>query len=321
MKNALVTAIGSFSADVVIKNLKKMGYRVIGCDIYPREWVADAYNVNEFYQAPRATDREAYLEFLRDVCSREAVSMLLPLTDVEVDVLNHNRSWFELHGVTICISPSQTLDICRDKVKTEQFIRSHGNAVRTIPSYTGEEAAARHWEFPMVCKPFNGRSSEGLHYLHTQQEWETFRSREDLSRYVVQPYIQGDIITVDVVRDSLGTCVAIPRRELLRTPNGAGTSVYVFGDPDLENASKALADQLGVIGCVNFEFIADDRGEYHFIECNPRFAGGVEFSCIAGYDCVRNHIRAYCGEPAEPFTLDHNQFIARKYEEYVTKVE
>ena len=61
MKTALVTAIGSFSADIVIKSLKKQGLKVIGCDIFPKEWVVDAYSVDVFYQVPRGTKREKYL--------------------------------------------------------------------------------------------------------------------------------------------------------------------------------------------------------------------------------------------------------------------
>jgi len=35
--NILVTAIGSFAADIVIKKLKEKSYNIIGCDIYPKE--------------------------------------------------------------------------------------------------------------------------------------------------------------------------------------------------------------------------------------------------------------------------------------------
>ena len=55
MKTALITAIGSFSVDIAIKNLKKMDFRVIGCDIYPKEWIANALDVDSFYQAPYIT--------------------------------------------------------------------------------------------------------------------------------------------------------------------------------------------------------------------------------------------------------------------------
>lgn len=84
MKTVLITAIGSFSADIVIKKCRENGMRVIGCDIYPREWVVDAGNVDAFYQVPRATEAEAYPEALLEICSREKVDGILPLTDVEV---------------------------------------------------------------------------------------------------------------------------------------------------------------------------------------------------------------------------------------------
>ena len=51
MSNVLLTSIGSVAADIAIKSLKRLGHRVVGADIYPREWVADAYNVDVFYRA------------------------------------------------------------------------------------------------------------------------------------------------------------------------------------------------------------------------------------------------------------------------------
>ena len=58
MKKALVTAIGSFASDIVIKTLKEEGIYVIGCDIYPKEWVAQSLDTDGFYQAPYAADKE-----------------------------------------------------------------------------------------------------------------------------------------------------------------------------------------------------------------------------------------------------------------------
>ena len=49
MENILVTAIGSFSADIVIKDLKRHGYKVIGTDINQKELIVDAYNVIEVH--------------------------------------------------------------------------------------------------------------------------------------------------------------------------------------------------------------------------------------------------------------------------------
>ena len=53
-KTVFVTAIGSFSAAAVIGRYKEEGYRVLGCDIYPAEWIVASGEVDCFYRAPMA---------------------------------------------------------------------------------------------------------------------------------------------------------------------------------------------------------------------------------------------------------------------------
>lgn len=322
MKRVLVTAIGSFSADIVIKNMKKLGFDVIGCDIYARSWVADSANVSAFYQAPYATDPERYLAFLKKICVEERIAFIMPLTDVEIDVLNLNRQWFDENGVCLCMSSTDTIETCRDKKKLYDFIAQKNMGIRQIPTMLAAEVSAPCFDYPLVCKIRNGRSSQGLRYVHNEREWKAFVDSAALKDYMIQPRIDGSVVTVDVVRSPLtGQTVAVARRELLRTLNGAGTSVHVYRDACLEQQCVALANALGIIGCVNLEWIRDADRNYHFLECNPRFSGGVEFSCMAGYDFVGNHIRCFTNEPLDEFSFGRNLFIARKYEEFITSVE
>ena len=104
MKHILVTAIGSFSADAVINNLKQAKYYVVGCDIYSQELLANTLDVDSFYQAPLATGKEGYLEFIYEICEKEKIDYIIPLTDVEVDILNANREFFLEKNVALCIS-------------------------------------------------------------------------------------------------------------------------------------------------------------------------------------------------------------------------
>ena len=41
---------------------------------------------------------------------------------------------------------------------------------------------------------------------------------------------------------------------------------------------------------------------------------------MAGYEVVANHLRCFQGKEIEDFTYRHQLIIARKYEEYITKV-
>ena len=78
---------------------RENGIRVIGCDVYPREWIADAGNVEVFYQVPYATDTDHYIGTMMSVCRKEGAEAVIPLTDAEIDVFNLQRD--EFSGITV----------------------------------------------------------------------------------------------------------------------------------------------------------------------------------------------------------------------------
>lgn len=351
-KTVLVTAIGSFSAQAVITGCHKLGMRVIGCDIYPAAWVVNSMEVDVFYQAPYATDRAAWREFLVRVCRREQVDYVMPLTDVEVDVLADWQSAAQELGALVCMSGPDTIHLCRDKARMAQFL-TEKEICPVIPGWrlselAGEAGAARQREnlpegvgtagqpvnppegagtarpdslhYPLVVKPVDGRSSQGLRIVESPRElsWTAELLADQADRYLVQEKLPGQVLTVDVVcQPDTGDCVCLPRREVLRTPNGAGVSVQVFRDPLLEARCRAVAEAAGIRGCVNMEFIQEgDTGERYFLECNPRFSGGVAFSVLAGYDMVKSHVSCFTGDRLEAMGEICSQYIARRYAEY-----
>lgn len=319
MRTALITSTGSVATDIVLKSLKRMGFRVVGCNIYPKEWIVESCEIDAFYQSPPISDAEHYLAFMKELCVKEKIEFVLPMIDYEIDILNANRRWFEERNVMLCMSHRESLDIIRDKKKLADFIREKCPETLSIPTKMMPEMDEGDLKFPLVCKPFNGRSSQGLRYIHNLAEWNTIRAEVNQAEYIVQPYIEGPRIVVEIVRqENPHRTVAMTRRELISTPHGCSLTVLVYQDKKLEKSACELADNLGVLGDVNFEYILDDTGTYHFIECNPRFSAGCEFSCMGGYDCVENHIKCFTGEEIEEYHFKHNIIVARKYEEYIT---
>ncbi|MEY8675296.1 ATP-grasp domain-containing protein [Thomasclavelia cocleata] len=322
MENILVTAIGSFSADIVIKDLKRHGYKVIGTDINQKELIVDAYNVDKFYRSPYASNENEYLRFLKEIITREKINYVIPLTDFEIDVINKHREKIENNDCIVCISDIDSINICRNKMKTYQKLKD--NDISTcIPTFLLSLIDDfREFKYPLVLKPYDGRSSQGLIYAETYKDLVEKIEKIDISKYICQPKINGIVVTVDVIRDPhTNQTVSISRKEMLRTLNGAGTSVYIFKDLRLDVLVDEITNVLGVKGCVNFEFIYNENDDcYYFIECNPRFSGGVEFSCIAGYDMVINHLNIFKNKKIDKLYEIKNQYIARKYEEYVTFV-
>lgn len=324
MRNALVTSIGSTAGDIVIKTLKTLDFYVVGSDIYPKEWVVDAMNVSKFYQAPYTSETEKYYDFLKKVCLEEKIDFLFPLTDLDVDFLNVRRTWFEEHNITLCISPKETLDILRNKKILQDYLANNCPYINSIPTKLYSEVSNNlPWDFPIVCKPYDGRSSQGLRYIHNEQEWKSFKAEGGKDKYIVEPFIEGkDIVMVEIVRNpETNQTIAATRGECLSTPHGCSLTVRLYQEKELENQSIRLANELNIKGSVNFEYIHTNDGKYYFVECNPRFSAGTEFTCISQYDVVTNHVRCFDGKPIDTYEFKHVQYIARKYEEYVTKTE
>ncbi len=333
-KTALVTAIGSFSADAVIRTLHEMGYRVIGSDIYEKEWVATSLDVDAFYQAPYASDEEAYISFIRKICETEGVKRILPLIDVEIDVLNRHREELEEGDVRICMSDKETIEVLRDKYLMTKLVKGVVNeledpklkgAVRVIPTKKASDIDFEQVTYPLVLKPVDGRSSNGLYRVYQEDQLgfafsnimdPTKLNDTSLERYIVQPLIKGHVVTVDVLRDASGHTKAAAREELLRTPNGAGLSIRMLEDKVLTEVCGRIAERAGILGCVNFEFIrGEGSGLYYFIECNPRFSGGVAFTELSGVPMIRNHIRIFEGMDMEELPEPKYGFMTRKYQE------
>lgn len=169
-KTVIITAIGSFSAQNVISACHAAGMRVVGCDIYPAEWVVNSQDVDAFYKAPYATDREQYRNFIKELCEKEQASVLMPLTDVEIDVLQQWRTElvedFKELGAEVWISDALAIALCRNKEKMEMFLRERGtlsddsrSTALGFREKTGEEPGLR---YPLVAKPFDGPEQPGL---------------------------------------------------------------------------------------------------------------------------------------------------------------
>ncbi|MBR3872771.1 MAG: ATP-grasp domain-containing protein [Clostridia bacterium] len=315
MKTTLLTAVGSASAAAALKSLRALGHRVIGCDIYPQAWNIVSGEVDAFFQALPVTDEAAYVNQMMDAVEREHVDYLIPLTDLEVDVLCACKANFASLGCTVCTPDEPAARLCRDKMKIAQVLAEDG-ICRTIPTRSPYGWEPAESDFPLMLKPIHGRSSQGQAIVRTKEAFDSaLKNRSD---YIAQPFIEGDIFTVDVARDLYGNVCCLPRQELLRTVNGLGTTVRTCPGHPLEKLCAAIAARAQIVGVVNMEFIV--RGdEYWFLEVNPRFSGGMGFSLAAGADFAAMQIACHDGDFLAPLAPLSPMTLTRRVEMVVTE--
>ena len=308
----LITAIGSMSAECAIKHLKAAGHYVVGVDIYPGEWHYETKLCDVFYQAPFATKEGEYLQFLLDTCAKHDLGYIIPLTDLEIDVINRQREKIESKGIVLCMQSSDVLDIARDKYKLSTTFADDENVPSVQTTLLTNMPA--DFPFPCIAKPYNGRSSEGLLRNATREQVNAIENKDV---YILQEQLSGNVFTVDYVRNAqTAHDAAVPRQELLRTKNGAGLTVQMIADPSLIKLVSYIGNKLNINGCVNMEFILNN-GKYYLIDINPRFSAGVAFSVVEGYNMVLNHIRCFAGEDVDTQIDIKEQIIIKKYEEVI----
>lgn len=285
----LVTAIGTHSAESVFKLLRKAfpGCILIGTDLNPMESIPNSNLVDRFCRVPPATSPDYAVEMHR-ICRKEQIQYLIPLTDPEVDAFIGLGEWFDSIGTVITQSSDVSVRLSRDKFQWYRFFSGH-RSVNVIPTWLASDITAES-PFPLLAKKRNGRSSEGMIRYEDFKQWATCRERT--SDHIIQPFWDGDIHTVDVVRSENGDVKALARHEIERNPRGLGLRVEVQKDSDSAHLAALVASELNLIGAINIEFLVKE-GIPYLMDVNPRVSGGVRFSIDAGFDVIEEHMGVF----------------------------
>lgn len=311
----LVTATGSMSAEVVITHLALLpDVEIIGCNMHPAAWTPASRLVQRFHQVPSAKEETAYLVRLLQICQVERISHVIALTDPEVDVLSLHREKFAALGVVLCIPPHPAVQTARDKLEMYRRFANHPR-IRPITTTDLRDIGFMAFSGPLLGKPRSGRSSEGQVYIPDAAALQFWGERLAGQDYVVQPLHTGNVMVVDVVRHPDGQTVAMTRQELLRTTNGAGMTVRMQPGHICDVLAQEVADNLGMHGCINVEFLMVNDAPL-LMDINPRFSAGVAFSIMAGYDMVANHLRCFSDKNLESCSAPPNSVYARGFIEY-----
>ncbi len=306
MKTVLVTAIGSASSDAIISSLKGK-VNLIGCDIFPKHCLTNVDDFNKFYNVPKAVNVEEYLNALFNIVKENNVDLLIPTTDIECDVLAPLKHEFLAKGVTLCCFDNSLQALCRNKYKLAKNLATN-EICHTIPTYMQNEALPE--EYPLILKPISGRSSQGQYIANNANELNALVNLR--SDFIIQPFIKGNIYTVDVAQDKFGNIFSLVRKELLRTVNGLGTAIQTYKSHALNTVVENIANFIGFVGVANIEFI-ENNGKFYFLEINPRFSGGVGFSSLAGYDFVEAMLACHEGVEIKLDSDVADMYIAQSY--------
>lgn len=250
---------------------------------------------------PRCDD-PAYLPAIEDAIAAHDVGLLVPLTDLDLQLLADRRDELARRGCLAMVSSPEAIAICRDKARSADWLRQVG----ATPIRSESLASFRDDPFyPCFAKPLSGSSSIGASRIETPAQLD--RHVEQFGRdLLVQECIDGQEFTVDVYRTRGGAVKAIVPRQRLDVRSGEVQNAVTVRDEELLVETRRIVEAMpGLWGaaCLQFRRPCDQAGTptgpARCFEINPRFGGGVPLSIAAGADLPRYLLQEATGQPVD----------------------
>jgi len=289
--------------------------KLIAADISaasPSCHVADAAEI-----VPRAGCIE-YIPGLLDIVKKHNVSLVLPMTDLDIRSLARQRAKFDAVGCSVMIGSEESIKLCRDKAAFQEVLASAGLA--TIKTMSLEKFRTNPF-YPCFVKPLRGSASVGAGVIKNDREL-----RAHVATFgellVVQEHVPGQEFTVDVFRSRNGKihCI-VPRLRMVIRSGEVEKGITIRDKRVIEDTRKLaglLDDVWGVFCC---QCKRKPGGPPRFFEVNPRFGGGSPLSIAAGANLPRYVLQEILGKPIDKDIDFQDNLMMLRYDQAVFTVE
>ena len=284
-----------------IQGVKALGLRPIihAADVEP--YFAAAYLADKAHRVPKTSSAD-YVSAVEAIARQEKIDFVVPLIDLELLALSKARESFKQFGTQILISSPQVVEICRDKLKTDRFLTSHG--ILTPQTWSPDEILnRRQHQFPYFIKPRFGSASKGNFVITSREELEFYLPR--VPHAIVQEVLGGVEYTLDVYTgfDGRPRCV-VPRRRV-EVRGGEVTKAMTVKHPEIIATGVRVVEALGeCMGLITIQLFLGPDQSIRVIEVNPRFGGGVPLAIHAGANFPKWLLAEWMGQKPR-IRLDH----------------
>jgi carbamoyl-phosphate synthase large subunit len=248
---------------------------------------------------PAASD-DCFVDELVGVCAQHRVRLLFSLHDWEAPFIASNLEKFRAVGTIPVVSRPEVIDLCLDKLKTQEFTHRQGIAYPLTVSSPEEARRAvlsGSLSVPLVVKPRFGQGSLGVQMVWDEADFGAIHrllmksiSSVDSNQLltgagsdslIFQEFIKGEEFGLDVVNDLNGKFVVCFVKHKFAMRAGETDIAETVHDQTLEEIGRRIGNALGHVGLLDVDLIVRD-GVAYLLEMNPRFGGHYPFSHMAG---------------------------------------
>ncbi|KLO21311.1 hypothetical protein X275_09530 [Marinitoga sp. 1197] len=242
------------------------------------------YFVDKAFKLPYEINEKYVFKVLK-IAKSEDISIIIPLIDPELKYFSKYRNLFEKENIFVMISKEESINVSIDKWET--FLWAQKSGIRVPFTYkVSNLLLKKNIKFPIILKPRTGSASKGIFKCKGKSDLKKiFNSLSD--QYIVQEYIDGDEITVDIFGTEEGVLIFESQRKRLKVRGGEIERGVTQKDKKLTEIIKILVKNFKPNGVINVQFIKNKKdGNYYLIEINARFGGGYPLSHFAGANYI-----------------------------------
>jgi carbamoyl-phosphate synthase large subunit len=245
------------------------------------------------YPVPRIQDA-AYVPALAELCQRHGVRAVLPLTDLDLEVLAQAR----VDGRLPALVPEPEITRATfDKYETHLLLTRLG-----LPSPPTVLPGEPVESFPVMIKPRQGSGARSIHRA------DDARAAEFFVDYVKEPtmiqrFMNGPEFSIDTLGDPEGRCLNAIPRTMLESRGGESIKGEVIADPELISLGARVSEALGVRGPATIQVFRDVEIGLGITDVNTRFGGAFPapmYAALPGRTYPELIVRMARGEALEP---------------------
>jgi carbamoyl-phosphate synthase large subunit len=251
------------------------------------------YAAHQRAAVPRIDD-PAYVPALQELCAQHNVKAVVPLTDLDIEVLAHARA----AGALPAFVPDP--DIARatfDKYEAHRLLTRLG-----LPSPPTVLPGEPVETYPVMVKPRRGSGARSIHKADDARAADFFVDyvREPT---MVQKFMDGPELSIDCLSDLGGRCLNAIPRTMLESRGGESIKGSVIADPELIDLGRRVVEALHVRGPCTVQVFRDKDIGLGITDVNTRFGGAFPapmYAALPGRTYPELIVRMAGGEQIPP---------------------
>jgi len=258
---------------------------------------------------PRMDDPD-YVPALQRLCEEHGVGAVLPLTDLDIEILAVAR---EERRLPAMVPSAEVARATYDKYEAHLLLERLG---LPSPPTALPDADLRSLEYPVMVKPRRGSGARSIHLAHDAAQARFFidyvqrapasarpKGQPGGEPVMIQRAMGGDELSIDCLGDLEGRCVNAIPRTMLESRGGESIKGRVVHDAELIELGRSAMEALEVVGPATIQVFRDPDAGVGITDVNTRFGGAFPapvYAALPGRSYPELIVRMAAGERVQP---------------------